>query len=211
MAANKPPNGDGTSLCSIRRGSICGRSACQAQPYCCWTFVFIPRRGNFSWSITASPKVLTVDPQTGALVGVHDLTGEGSRPRRACFDAAGNVYMTDAHRGKIWRVGKDGGKATVWVASPLLKPNTAAALHWRRMDRGSITSRRRCSSPIRARHARQIPVTGEPLKPGKPEVFVNRVGGGPGRGSRSIDEHDNIWVACNQSNEILVIEPTQGA
>ena len=54
----------------------------------------------------------------------------------------------------------------------------------------------------------KIPAGGEPLKPGKPEVFVNRVGGGPD--GILIDEHDNIWVACNQSNEVLVIEPTQG-
>ena len=25
-----------------------------------------------------------------------------------------------------------------------------------------------------------------------------------------IDEHDNIWIACNQSNEIMVLEPRQG-
>jgi hypothetical protein len=51
-------------------------------------------------------------------------------------------------------------------------------------------------------------VTGPTLKPGTPEVFVNRVGGGPD--GLIIDEHDNLWIACNQSNEILVLEPTQG-
>ncbi|HEU0199181.1 MAG TPA: acyl-CoA dehydrogenase family protein [Burkholderiaceae bacterium] len=40
------------------------------------------------------------------------------------------------------------------------------------------------------------------------EVFVNRVGGGPD--GLHIDEHDNLWVACNQSNEVLVLEPTRG-
>ena len=25
-----------------------------------------------------------------------------------------------------------------------------------------------------------------------------------------IDEQDNLWIACNQSNEILVLEPTHG-
>jgi hypothetical protein len=25
-----------------------------------------------------------------------------------------------------------------------------------------------------------------------------------------IDEHDNIWIACNQSDEVMVLEPTQG-
>ena len=51
-------------------------------------------------------------------------------------------------------------------------------------------------------------MTGPTLEPGMPEVFVNRVGGGPD--GLIIDEHDNLWIACNQSNEILVLEPTQG-
>ena len=25
-----------------------------------------------------------------------------------------------------------------------------------------------------------------------------------------IDEQDNLWIACNQSNEIVVLEPTHG-
>ena len=54
----------------------------------------------------------------------------------------------------------------------------------------------------------KIPLTGSTLEPGTPEVFVHRVGGGPD--GVHIDEHDNLWVACNQSNEIVVLEPTQG-
>ena len=53
----------------------------------------------------------------------------------------------------------------------------------------------------------KIPVTGSTLN-GTPELFLNRVGGGPD--GLVIDEHDNLWIACNQSNEILVLEPTQG-
>ena len=54
----------------------------------------------------------------------------------------------------------------------------------------------------------KIPLTGSTLEPGTPEVFVNRVGGGPD--GLHIDEHDNLWIACNQSNEIQVLEPTRG-
>jgi len=54
----------------------------------------------------------------------------------------------------------------------------------------------------------KIPVSGSPLKAGTPEVFVNRAGGGPD--GIIIDEHDNLWIACNQSNEIIVLEPKQG-
>jgi hypothetical protein len=51
-------------------------------------------------------------------------------------------------------------------------------------------------------------VTGSALEPGTPEVFVNRAGGGPD--GLIIDEDDNLWIACNQSNEVMVIEPQQG-
>ena len=37
---------------------------------------------------------------------------------------------------------------------------------------------------------------------------MNRAGGGPD--GLIIDEHDNLWIACNQSNEIMVLEPKQG-
>jgi hypothetical protein len=51
---------------------------------------------------------------------------------------------------------------------------------------------------------------GGDLREGRPrsEVFVNRAGGGPD--GLIIDECDNLWIACNQSNEILVLEPQQG-
>ncbi|MEO8494153.1 MAG: SMP-30/gluconolactonase/LRE family protein [Planctomycetota bacterium] len=37
---------------------------------------------------------------------------------------------------------------------------------------------------------------------------ANRAGGGPD--GIIIDEEDNLWLACNQSNEVLVLEPRQG-
>jgi DNA-binding beta-propeller fold protein YncE len=54
----------------------------------------------------------------------------------------------------------------------------------------------------------KIPVSGSPLEPGITEVFVNRAGGGPD--GIIIDEHDNLWIACNQSDEVMVVEPKQG-
>ena len=54
----------------------------------------------------------------------------------------------------------------------------------------------------------KIPVTnGQPDNPiaGQPEVLVNSINGADGIG---IDGKDNIWVAANQEDEIVVIDPT---
>jgi len=42
---------------------------------------------------------------------------------------------------------------------------------------------------------------------GAATVFVNSINGADGL---IIDDDDNIWVAANQADEIVVIEPTQG-
>jgi hypothetical protein len=116
--------------------------------------------------------------------------------------------VTDAHQGIIWKVGPDGGEASAWVTSPLLKPTrippTIGANGLAFNNKKTALFVANTSTDIVVK----IPVTGPTLEPGTPEVFVNRVGGGPD--GLIIDEHDNLWIACNQSNEILVIEPKQG-
>lgn len=51
----------------------------------------------------------------------------------------------------------------------------------------------------------KIPVSGTPLKAGTPQVFVNSINGADGL---LIDHDDNIWVAANQADEIVVLDPT---
>src|SRR5438552_2461762 len=91
---------------------------------------------------------------------------------------------------------------------PAPQANKAAARDWRKWP----GIQQKPDGAVR-RHTAQdtivkIPVSGEPLQPGTPEVFVNRAGGGPD--GIIIDEDDNLWIACNQSDEIMVIEPKQG-
>jgi DNA-binding beta-propeller fold protein YncE len=124
------------------------------------------------------------------------------------FDSAGNLYVTDAHEGMIWKVGPAGGAATVWVKSPLLKPTRpppaigANGLAFNNKQTALFVPNTANDTIVK------IPVSGPQLEPGTPEVFVNRAGGGPD--GIIIDENDNLWIACNQSNEIMVLEPDQG-
>jgi sugar lactone lactonase YvrE len=169
---------------------------------------FHPQTGKLLVVDYGAAKLLTVDPRTGASSAFMTVSGEHPGLDGFCFDAAGNVYTTDAHQGIIWKVGKDGGKGTAWVTSPLLRPTRpppaigANGLWFNNKQTALFVANTAQDTIVK------IPVSGKPLEPGKAEVFVNRVGGGPD--GILIDEHDNLWIACNQSNEVLVLEPTQG-
>jgi sugar lactone lactonase YvrE len=169
---------------------------------------FHPQTGRLLIVDYKGAKVLSVDPKTGASSVFMTVTGKDPGLDGLTFDAAGNVYVTDAHEGIIWKVGKDGGAGTAWVKSPLLKPTRfppsigANGLAFNNKQTALFVPNTAQDTIVK------IPVSGSLLEPGTPEVFVNRAGGGPD--GLIIDEHDNLWIACNQSNEIMVLEPKQG-
>ena len=169
---------------------------------------FHPQTGKLLVIDYKAAKVLSVDPRTGASSMFMTVTGKNPGLDGMTFDPAGNVYVTDAHQGIIWKVGPGGGEAVGMGQSPLLKPTRIPPT----IGANGLVFNNKKTALFVANTANdiivKIPVTGSTLEPGTPEVFVNRVGGGPD--GLIIDEHDNFWIACNQSNEILVLEPTQG-
>ena len=208
VAANKPEGSKGTLIVFDAKGKHLRTVRINGSSRLLLDIRFHPQTGKLLVVDYGAATLLTVDPQTGASSVFMTVTGKDPGLDAFCFDAAGNVYTTDAHQGIIWKVGKDGGKGSVWAEDPLLKPTRlppaiGANGAWFNNKQTALFVANTAQDTLV-----KIPASGEPLKPGKPEVFVNRVGGGPD--GILIDEHDNIWVACNQSNEVLVIEPTQG-
>jgi sugar lactone lactonase YvrE len=169
---------------------------------------FHPQTGKLLVIDYKAAKVLSVDPKTGASSVFMTVAGKNAGLDGLTFDNAGNVYVTDAHEGIIWKVGQDGGEGSACVKSPLLKPTRpppgigANGLAFNNKQTALFVANTANDTIVK------IPVSGSPLEPGTPEVFVNRAGGGPD--GLIIDEHDNLWIACNQSNEIMVLEPKQG-
>ena len=208
VAANKPRTSEGTLLVFDPQGKHLRTVGIKGSSRLLLDVGFHPQTGKLLVVDYKAGKVLSVDPRTGASSVFMTVTGKNPGLDGMTFDAAGNVYVTDAHQGIIWKVGPDGGEASAWVSSPLLKPTRIPPT----IGANGLAFNNKKTALFVANTANdiivKIPVTGSTLEPGTPEVFVNRVGGGPD--GLIIDEHDNLWVACNQSNEILVLEPTQG-
>jgi len=208
VAMNKPRTSEGTLLVFDPQGKHLRSVSIKGSSRLLLEVAFHPQTGKLLVVDYLAAKVLSVDPRTGASSVFMTVTGKHAGLDGMTFDGAGNVYVTDAHQGIIWKTGPDGGAASAWVSSPLLKPTRIPPT----IGANGVAFNNKRTAMFVANTANdtivKIPVSGPALEPGTPEVFVNRVGGGPD--GLIIDEHDNLWVACNQSNEILVLDPTQG-
>jgi len=146
-------------------------------------------------------KVLTVDPVTGNASVFMTVTGSAGL-NALTFDAAGNVYVSDSFQGIIWKTGPGGGAGTVWVSDPLLTtsgvpPFGANGLGFNKAGDTLFVANTGNDQIIK------IPVSGGTA--GSPSVFVNSINGADGL---ILDDDDNIWVAANQSDQIVVIDKT---
>jgi DNA-binding beta-propeller fold protein YncE len=152
-------------------------------------------------------KVLIVDPTTGAATTtcITLKNSPGSPGLNALtFDAAGNTYISDSFQGIIWRLsGSPCGEATAWVTSDLLLPKTgvpgfgANGLGFNKAGNALFVANTAMDWIVK------IPVSGGAA--GAPEVLTNSINGADGL---VLDRDDNIWVAANQADEIVVVDPS---
>jgi sugar lactone lactonase YvrE len=148
-------------------------------------------------------KVLKVDKNTGGASDFITLANPtGSGLNALTFDSVGNIYVSDSFNGAIWRTGPNGGVATAWVQDPLLKtagdpPFGANGLGFNKAQSILFVANTGNDTIV------QIPVTNG--TPGTPAVFTNSINGADGL---ILDDHDNLWVCANQSDEIVVVDKT---
>lgn len=147
--------------------------------------------------------VLRIDPQTGAASPFATIPGGAAAgPNALAFDAAGNVYISDSFQGVIWKTGASGGAVSPWVTDPLLTtsgvpPFGANGIAFNKGGTAMFVANTGNDTIVR------IPVTAG--TPGAPAVFVNSINGADGV---LVDDNDNIWVAANQADEIVVLNPS---
>jgi sugar lactone lactonase YvrE len=165
---------------------------------------FHPTTGALLVIDFGAQQILRVDPSSGASNVFATIPGGANAgPNVLTFDDAGNVYISDSFQGKIWRTGPKGGAVAEWVASPLLAtsgvpPFGANGLAFNRNRSALFVANTGNDTVVR------IPVLAGGAA-GAPEVFVNSINGADGL---IIDESDNLWVAANQADEIVVVDPS---
>jgi sugar lactone lactonase YvrE len=148
-------------------------------------------------------KIWRVDPVTGDAVEFASGFGAGAGLNVLTFDNAGNVYISDSFQGIIWRTNSAGGGLVAWVTDALLgttgvPPFGANGLAFNNAQTALFVANTGNDTVVK------IPIDSS-LNPGTPVVFVNSVNGADGV---IIDDDDNLWVAANQADEIVVIDPT---
>ena len=155
--------------------------------------------------------VLKVNPRTGASTAFMTLRDPAKSGLNALtFDKGGNVYVSDSFQGIIWKTSPHGGEGVAWTQSPLLVPFAstipgvtavppfgANGLQFNTKGDSLFVANTANDQVIR------IPVVNG--TPGTAEIFVNSINGADGL---IIDGHDKIWVAANQGDEIVVMDPT---
>ncbi len=162
---------------------------------------FSPNTGDLLVLDFGKSQVLKVNPETGAATVFASVTGVAGL-NALTFDSAGNVYVSDSFQGIIWKTGPSGGAAVAWVSDVLLRttgtpPFGANGLEFNNAEDSLFVANTGDDRVIR------IPFNGG--TPGTPEVFVNSINGADGL---FIDERDNLWVAANQADEIVVVDKT---
>lgn len=168
---------------------------------------FHPDTGELLVLDFGNAQVLEVNPYNGMSTVFATLPADsraGAGLNVLTFDTDGNVYVSDSFQGIIWRTGPTGGEAVAWVTDPSLTttgvpPFGANGLAFNHDESAMFVANTGNDQIIK------IPVDGGSA--GTPEVFVNSINGADGL---IIDKHDNIWVAANQEDEIVVVEPKEG-
>ncbi len=162
---------------------------------------FHPQTGALLVIDFGHAQVLTVNPVSGGSSVFMTVTGNAGL-NALTFDETGNVYVSDSFQGIIWKTGPGGGAGTMWVSDPLLSttgipPFGANGVEFNHAETTMFVANTGNDTVV------QIPVANG--TPGKPTVFVNSINGADGI---AIDSHDNLWVAANQGDEIVVVSPS---
>jgi WD40 repeat protein len=151
--------------------------------------------------------VLDVDPHTGASSPFMSA-GPAAGLNALTFDRAGNVYVSASFEGRIYRTGPRGGAAQVWATDPVLRPAGAPPVPpfgYPPFGANGLDFNRDQSALFVANTGNDtiVRIANNAGTAGAVTTFTNSINGADGL---FLDEHDNLWVCANQSDEIVVTD-----
>jgi WD40 repeat protein len=152
--------------------------------------------------------VLDVDPHTGASSPFMSA-GPGAGLNALTFDRAGNVYVSASFEGRIYRTGPNGGTAHIWADDRLLRiagwPPVEPPFGYPPFGANGLDFNRDQSALFVANTGNDtiVRIANNAGTAGAVTTFTNSINGADGL---FLDEHDNIWVCANQSDEIVVTD-----
>ena len=166
---------------------------------------FHPTSGALLLLDFGNGQVLSVNTQTGAATTFSSI---GAPPAHGIngitFDAAGNVYVSDSFAATIWKIAPSGGPASAWVSDAAtlgtsgVPPFGANGIAFNSARSAMFVANTGNDTIVK------IPVNANGSA-GTPAIFVNSINGADGL---IIDGADNLWVAANQADEIVVVDTT---
>ncbi len=173
----------------------------------------------------SSGNVLVADLGLGVVWQVNPLSGATSvfmtvpNPSAAglnalTFDKAGNVYVSDSFQGAIWKTGSGGGLGSAWYSpgnpgqNDLLLPNAnpgemlvppfgANGIEFNNDGTAMFVMNTAYHSIVK------IPVNPD----GSAAMGATFTTGINAPDGLAVDASDNLWVAANQGDEIVVVDP----
>ena len=155
-------------------------------------------------------QLLVIDFGAGNVLAVNPLNGDsavfsaipGGGLNALTFDRDGNVYISDSFRGTIWRTGPKGGSATNWKTDPLLATTGFPPFGANGVD---FNGNQSVLFVANTGNDTVVAIAKNGDVAGAATVFTESINGADGL---FVDEHDNVWVCANQSDEIVVVDKT---
>jgi sugar lactone lactonase YvrE len=206
FAVEGTPTGNGQLYVFSKHGRLLREVNVAGSSTLLLDLAFHPTSGALLVIDFGNAQVLKVDPVSGeseVFTSVAPPGAPGPGLNVLTFDRRGNVYISASFSGTVYKTGPHGGAATVWVQSSLLTTTGvpgfgANGLAFNRAQTTLFVNNTGNDTVVK------IPVNGDGSA-GDPAVFVNAINGADGL---IIDEHDNLWIAANQADEIVVLDPS---